>query len=92
MAPLFAPFFLIILFLPPLDESVPPGRVAVGDQIEITEAAFNDYIISEYAGQELSASLLEQVIQETLIEQEAENRNLKVSDPQLERRIKDLDL
>jgi len=83
--------FFCLALVPP-EQSVPSGLVAKGDHVEITESTFYEYLVTEYAGQEMASSLLEQIVRETLIEQEAEKRNLSVSDEQLEGRIQDLDL
>lgn len=83
---------LIGLMVTTPNTDLPQGLVATGDHVEVTEAAFYEHLVSEYSGQEISTSLLEQLVSETLIRQEAEKRDLEVPEDQLEARIKDLDL
>lgn len=80
------------LAVPPQDDAdLPPGIVAAASDIAVTEAEFYAYVIAEHGGSDTGLALLDQIINETAIRQEAKRRGMKVSDRAVEARAQDLD-
>ena len=55
---------------------LPPGIVAAAGDIAVTEAEFHAYVIAEHGGSDTGLALLDQIINETAIRQEAKRRGL----------------
>ncbi|MBU0754617.1 MAG: peptidylprolyl isomerase [Planctomycetes bacterium] len=94
MSSLFSSVVFLISLIAPfgLTDDLPPGVLARGENIEITESAFHDYLTTLYLKKELGQSLLEQLIREEVISQESERRNISISQARMESRIKSLEL
>ncbi|MHC4946149.1 MAG: peptidylprolyl isomerase [Planctomycetota bacterium] len=90
---LLLPFLSLLGFLalPGPPDKLPPGIMAQGAGIEITEIRYYDYLTDVYFREEIGASLLEQLIREEAIAQEAKKRNVAVSHKELERKVQDLE-
>jgi parvulin-like peptidyl-prolyl isomerase len=80
-----------LLALPRSPEQLPHGVLAQGEGFEITEHRYYVYLTDVYEREEIGASLLEQLIREQAIRQEARKRGVDVSREELERKVKELE-
>ncbi len=72
-------------------DELPPGIAVEAGEIRVTEAEFHDYLSDLYRDQESGLALLNQIIHETAIRQEAERRKIHISRQALDARFDELD-
>jgi len=77
--------------LPAADQGLPPGIIATAGELQIGESEFHTYLVRLHRGQETGKALLEQIVRETAIRQEASRRGVSVSTRILDERIGELD-
>ncbi len=74
-----AALILAALLIPLDSDDLPPGTVAVVNGSPITESEFHAHIAAKPEGIEEGAALIEQMIREKAIEQEAEKRGVRIT-------------
>lgn len=70
---------LAVALIPLFSDELPPGTVAVVNGTHLTETEFHAYIASTPQALEEGGSLLDQMIREKAIEQEAKKRGVRVT-------------
>lgn len=84
-------WMLGLLFFGAFNDEVPEGFVAVGEGLEIRSEEYYEYLDSRLRTIDVGKSLLQQLIREIAIENEAERRGVEVTEDELNRRVESLD-